>query len=520
MISATNDVADESDPSVPIPVTRLDDSDQPPRTSHQEEERRRSGSSSKRQMLAFALPALGIYLCNPLLSNIDNAFVGRTVGTTGLAALAPATTCTDQMLYLFSFLGRATTGIVARAYGGGDGKSRESDGTKEARESASARTYISCRFLLSRFSVCCYILRLMLFLLHTRTHPHTALSVALLCGLGLTLFYAVGTPALLAALRVEPALRPAAASYIYWRGAIAWAALAQSVCLSILMATRDAITPLKIIGLAASLNIVADALLCAWPFRWGCSGAAAATSLATLVSCGFMIRALAEKQLLPQVRLPTRPEMWALLAYTGPLIAIPITRLAGFIVMQKKAMQLGVESLAGYQLGINILMFFLLFGEPLSQLSQTNLPALLDQENAPAVKSTLKGALTLAVFTSIVVAGAAFSTARFGVGLFTSDVGVQMVTQGASLSLLIAVATSVFTVAVDGAMFAARDFGFMLAFGFTTFLCQLAILPHCHSVAAIVATFTFRLGSYALAALGRMALGYGAIGKLIRRQVK
>jgi Na+-driven multidrug efflux pump len=324
-----------------------------------------------------------------------------------------------------------------------------------------------------------YILRLVVFFAHphthTHTHTHTALSVALLCGLGLTLFYVVGTPSLLAALRVEPALRPAAASYIYWRGAIAWAALAQSVCLSILMATRDAVTPLKIIGLAAGLNVVADALLCAWPFRWGCSGAAAATSLATLVSCGFMIRALAKKQLLPQVRLPTRPELWALLTYTGPLIAIPITRLAGFIVMQKKAMQLGVESLAGYQLGINILMFFLLFGEPLSQLSQTNLPALLDQENATAVKSTLKGALTLAVFTSIGVAVAAFSTARFGVGLFTSDVGVQMVTQGASLSLLIAVATSVFTVAVDGAMFAARDFGFMLAFGLGTFLCQLAL---------------------------------------------
>jgi Na+-driven multidrug efflux pump len=325
---------------------------------------------------------------------------------------------------------------------------------------------------------------------------------------------------MLAALNVEQALRPAAASYIYWRGAIAWAALAQSVCLSVLMATRDAITPLKIIGLAAGINIVADTLLCAWPLRWGCSGAAAATSFATLVSCGFMIQALAKKQLLPQVKLPTRGEMWGLLTYTGPLIAIPITRLAGFIVMQRKAMQLGVESLAGYQLGINIMMFFLLFGEPLSQLSQTNLPALLDQENAIAVKSTLKGALTLAIFTSVIVAMAAFSMARFGVGLFTSDVGVQMVTQNSSLSLLIAVATSVFTVAVDGAMFAARDFGFMLAFGFGTFLCQLAILPHCHSVAAIFSTFTFRLGSYALAALLRMALGYGAIGKLIRRHGK
>jgi Na+-driven multidrug efflux pump len=31
-------------------------------------------------MLKFAVPALGIYLMQPLLSNIDNSFVGRTVG--------------------------------------------------------------------------------------------------------------------------------------------------------------------------------------------------------------------------------------------------------------------------------------------------------------------------------------------------------------------------------------------------------------------------------------------------------
>ena len=60
-------------------------------------------SSSKREMLKFAIPALGIFLANPLLSNIDNAFVGQTVGTEGLAALSPATICTDQMLYLFSY---------------------------------------------------------------------------------------------------------------------------------------------------------------------------------------------------------------------------------------------------------------------------------------------------------------------------------------------------------------------------------------------------------------------------------
>jgi len=91
--------------------------------------------ASKKEMLGFALPALGIYLSNPLLSNIDNAFVGQTVGTAGLAALSPATICTDQMLYLFSFLSRATTSIVSRAYSVRDGKGNE----EAARDAASAR---------------------------------------------------------------------------------------------------------------------------------------------------------------------------------------------------------------------------------------------------------------------------------------------------------------------------------------------------------------------------------------------
>jgi hypothetical protein len=106
--------------------------------------------SSKRELLRFAIPALGIYLANPLLSNIDNAFVGRTVGTAGLAALSPATICTDQSLYLFSFLGRATTGIVARAYAlpndtvsTVDTTTLHNGNAPAARKAASARTYDS-----------------------------------------------------------------------------------------------------------------------------------------------------------------------------------------------------------------------------------------------------------------------------------------------------------------------------------------------------------------------------------------
>ena len=339
--------------------------------------------------------------------------------------------------------------------------------------------------------------------------------MSLLCGAGLSLFYARCTPALLAALQVDPVLRPSAAAYIYWRGAIAWAALAQASCLSTLMATRDAVTPLKIIGLAAIANVVADFALCVWPFRWGCAGASAATAWATLLSCGFMLRGLARKQMLPRLQLPTRDQWQALLEFTGPLLLITLTRLGGFLAMQRTAMTLGLQSLAGYQVCINLMMFFLLFGEPLSQLSQTKLPSLLDQNDGPAVWANLKSALTLAGMTAVGIGAVAGAAAAWGTGAISSDVGVQLIAQQSAPALLVAVATSIFAVAVDGAMLASRDFGYMLVSGSVTFLVQLQMLPYCTSVRDILNTFTWRLGCYAVTALARMMLGFGPVGRVM-----
>ena len=363
-------------------------------------------SASKREMLAFAIPALGIFLANPLLSNIDNSFVGKTVGTQGLAALSPATICTDQVLYLFSFLARATTGLVSRAYG--------SDGTEAQKREAAA------------------------------TAASAPLTVALTAGFLLSIAYIFFTPALLGILNVTPSLRPSATNYILWRGVIAWAALAQSVSLSVMLATRDAITPLKIIGMAAGVNIVGDYLLCVWPLRWGVSGAAAATSFATLFSSFFMIKALRKKSILPAIRIPTRKELIGLTEFTGPLLAITLTRLTGFVNMQRTAMGFGVKETAAYQLIINLVIFFLLFAEPLSQLSQTQLPALVDGGNGPAVRANLKSVLILGVLTALGIGSVAGLTVAFGSSLFSSDLAVQALSRQAAPSVFVTVATAIF----------------------------------------------------------------------------
>mmetsp|Transcript_31990 Transcript_31990/g.77830 ORF Transcript_31990/g.77830 Transcript_31990/m.77830 type:complete len:512 (-) Transcript_31990:1347-2882(-) len=463
----------------PLPrlqTTQLLQQSEEPSTDNEEND---DTTASKREMLRFALPALGIYLSSPLLSNIDNAFVGKMVGTNGLAALSPATLCIDQMIYLFSFLSRATTGLVSRAYGSTDDEEQRK---KAAAEAGSA-----------------------------------PLTVSIIAGILLSIFYALYTPKLLSVLNVTPSLIPAASEYIYWRGAISWAALAQGVCLSILMATRDAITPLKIIMLAAGLNILGDFMFCVWPVRWGVAGAAAATALATLFSAAEMTRGIKKKGIMPKIRLPSRKELVSLTEFTGPLLAITITRLIGFVSMQRTAMGLGVKELAAYQLSINLVIFFLLFAEPLSQVSQTQLPALIDAKNGPKVKATFKSVLILGAMTAFIVGGVAGSTLYFGSSVFTSDLAVQALAKQASPSVFVTVATSIFAVVVDGANLASKDFGFMFVQGLATMLMQIALLrTWCSSISDVFATFTLRLGSYAAISLLRTILGRGKVGRAMK----
>lgn len=432
---------------------------------------------SKREMLKFAIPALGIFLANPLLSNIDNAFVGKTVGTAGLAALSPATICTDQMLYLFSFLSRATTGIVSRAY---SSKGTEEENLDAAREAASA-----------------------------------PLTFAIFSGILLSIFYAMFTPKLLAMLKVDPILRPASASYVYWRGSVSWAALVQSVCLSIMLATRDAITPLKIISLAAVVNIFGDALLCVYPLQWGCSGAAAATAFATLLSSAKMVKDLAKKKLLPKLSVPKLADLKELLQYVGPLFIITISRLIGFISMQRRAMTFGTQHLAAYQICTNALILFLLFGEPLSQLHQTNLPALLDAKDRHSTISTMKSVMTLAAYTSLGIGALTFLTLTLGPGLFTSDAAVQAIVRNTSPAVSLAVIQTILSTSLDGAMLASRDFLFIIMVGLATCALQLILAARCNSLSAIYGSFTLRLAAYAVAVVLRVVSGRGPLGKVL-----
>jgi hypothetical protein len=68
----------------------------------------------------FAIPCLGLWVAQPLLSLVDTAFVGLSAAVPAesaaqLAALGPATTFFDGATYLFAFLNVATTNLYSTA---------------------------------------------------------------------------------------------------------------------------------------------------------------------------------------------------------------------------------------------------------------------------------------------------------------------------------------------------------------------------------------------------------------------
>lgn len=65
------------------------------------------------KILRYTIPAIGIWLCSPVLSMIDTAAVGLLSGTAQQAALNPAVSVTDYGALVVAFMYTATTNLIA-----------------------------------------------------------------------------------------------------------------------------------------------------------------------------------------------------------------------------------------------------------------------------------------------------------------------------------------------------------------------------------------------------------------------
>ncbi|KAL3928264.1 MAG: hypothetical protein SGBAC_012724 [Bacillariaceae sp.] len=219
-------------------------------------------SPSVKKILKFAIPAIGVWLCGPLLSLIDTSAVGLFSGTVQQAALNPAVAVTDYAALLIAFMYTGTTNLVAAA--------QESDRTT-ADKPSTTKTLIGAM----------------------------QLSTYVGAGLGAILFV-FARPLLRAIIgndAISPAVFTAAMKYVRIRAlgmpAAAIIGSTQAACLGM----QDIKSPLYVLAAAAVANFFGDIFFVGRSHPWlgGAAGAAWATVFSQYVAVTMFVRWLSHK---------------------------------------------------------------------------------------------------------------------------------------------------------------------------------------------------------------------------------
>jgi Na+-driven multidrug efflux pump len=214
------------------------------------------------KILKFAIPAIGVWLCGPLLSLIDTSTVGLLAGTTQQAALNPACAVTDYAALLIAFLFTGTTNMVASA--------REVESTLDERPQTT-------NALIGAIQLSSYVG----------------------AGLGAVLFV-FARPLLRAIIGndgISPAVFDAALKYVRIRAigmpAAAVIGSAQAACLGM----QDIRSPLYVLAAAAVVNFIGDMIFVGSsnPLLGGAAGAAWATVFSQFAAVTLFIHWLTNK---------------------------------------------------------------------------------------------------------------------------------------------------------------------------------------------------------------------------------
>jgi Na+-driven multidrug efflux pump len=213
------------------------------------------------KIIQFAVPAIGVWLCNPILSLIDTSVVGLLSGVTQQAALNPATAVTDYAALLIAFMYTGSTNLMAAA------------SEKHGKSGTSTR------------STFCGALQL-------STYVGFALGVTLLVLSRILLRTIIGND------KINPDVFLAAMKYVKIRAigmpAAAFIGSAQAACLGM----QDIKSPLYVLVAAALVNLVGDLIFVpsTHPLIGGAAGAAWATVISQYAAAGLFYVWLTRKR--------------------------------------------------------------------------------------------------------------------------------------------------------------------------------------------------------------------------------
>jgi Na+-driven multidrug efflux pump len=380
-----------------------------------------------RELLAFTVPSMGIWLAGPLLSLVDVSVVGLG-STLELAALAPATGVCDSSAYAFTFLAVATTSMVARARARGD--------------DAAAGAALS-----------------------------DALTFAAACGATLCTILLLFAPQLLHAYSGGAAasiLGPAVA-YTRVRALGMPAALLMTVSQAAFLADKSPALPLLTVAVASGVNLLGDLLLCVG-LHMGAAGAAWATVASQTVAAALIVSRLrlpvapGQASLLGSAALrwlPQRAAVVRMLHVGGPVCLLIIIKVVLVAVgITGAATRLSPTACAVHSVMMTVYIFSATFGDAVSQAAQSFLPAVLGHPQAAF-------ALCRMLLTCAAVVGAT-NCAYAGLvpvlapGVFTTSAAVASGMREVAPVMCAALVLHSASMATEGLLLAGRDLRFLL----------------------------------------------------------
>lgn len=386
-----------------------------------------------RDLLAFTLPSMGIWLANPLLSLVDTSIVGLSSAASGslldLAALTPAVALSNNATHACGFLAVATTALVAQARARGGPSA-----TAEAQQAVS-----------------------------------DALCFALLVGVLLLGLLASSAVPLMAAMagQASAELVPRAALYTQIRALGFPAAMLMMVAQAACLACKDPGPPLRAVILACAVNLAGDALLCLG-CGMGVAGAAWATVAAQVGAAALLLSrllrpgVLGSQPLLPALprRLPSLAAAGRFARLGGPVAGVILTKVAYFTAVTRAATALSPTAAAAH--GIMIAFFIVLgvLGDAVSQAAQSFLPGVLGRP--PAAWVVARQLMTLGCCVGCFNVLAVTVTTLFGSHLFTTSPAVA-----SAMRDILGVATCALllhncSMATAGMLLASGDLTFLL----------------------------------------------------------
>ncbi|PON99884.1 Multi antimicrobial extrusion protein [Trema orientale] len=377
--------------------------------------------SQMKEIAMFTGPAVGLWICGPLMSLIDTAVIGQG-SSLELAALGPATVLCDNLSYVFMFLSIATSNMVATAL---------------ARQDKN----------------------------EVQHHISILLFVGLTCGFSMFFFTRFFGSWALTAFTGAKNLHvvPAANTYVQIRG-LAWpAVLIGWVSQSASLGMKDSWGPLKALAVASLINGVGDIILCTF-LGYGIAGAAWATMVSQVVAGYMMLENLNKKGYNAYaISIPSPKELMTIIGLAAPVFVTMMAKVAFYTLLIYFATSMGTITMAAHQVMVQSCIMCTVWGEPLSQTAQSFMPELMYgvKRNLGKARMLLKSLVTVGAVLGLVLGIIGTSVPWLFPNIFTPD---QMVIQEMHKVLIpyfLTIAATPPTHSLEGTLLAGRDLNFI-----------------------------------------------------------